>query len=87
MEPSLSPNQKPRLVALMRPWPLPKGITRDQFKDLVDHLYHLLAANGLDASSHLSVGDFDEIIDGKIRHRFALFISETVVQILEKKSD
>ena len=48
METSFSPNQKPRLVALMRPWPLPKGITRDQFKDLVDHLYQLLAANGLD---------------------------------------
>ena len=87
MEASLSPTEKLRRVALMRPWPLPKGMTRGQFNDLVDHLYHLLAANGLDASSHLSVGDFDEIVDGKIRHRIGLFISDTVVQILEKKSD
>jgi hypothetical protein len=87
METSLSPNEKLRRVAPMRPWPLPKGMTRDQFNDLVAHLNHRLAANGLDPSSHLSVGDFDEIIDGKIHHRFALFISDTVVQILERKSD
>ncbi len=86
MQTSLSPTEKLRRVAIMRPWPLPKGMTRDQFNDLVAHLYDLLAANGLDASSHLSVGDFDEIIDGKICHHFALFISDTVVQILKNKS-
>ena len=87
METSLSPNEKLRRVALMRPWPLPKGRTRDQFNDLVAHLNHLLDVNDLDPSGHLSAGDFNEIVDGKIRHRFALFISDTVVQILESKSD
>ena len=73
------------LASFMRPWALPKGMTRDQFNDLVAHLYDLLAANGLDPSSHLSVGDFDEIIDGKICPHFALFISDTVAQILKKQ--
>jgi hypothetical protein len=86
METSFSPNENLRRVALMRPWPLPIGMTRDQFNDLVAHLYHLLDVNGLDPSGHLSVGDFDEIVDGKIRHHFALFISDTVVEILENKS-
>ena len=85
MATSLSPNEKLR-PALMHPLPLPKGMTRDQFNDLVAHLCDLSVAHGLDPSCTLSIGDFDEIVDG-IRHHFALFISETVAQILEYKSN
>ena len=81
---SLSPDEELRL-APTHPWPLPKSITRDQFNDLVAYLYDLAVANGLDPSCTLSIGDFDEIVDCKIRHRFALFISDTVAQILDPR--
>lgn len=86
MATSLSPDEKLR-PALIHPLPLPKYMTRDQFNDLVAHLYDLSVAHGLDPSCTVSIGDFDEIVDGMIRHHFALFVSETVAQILESKSN
>jgi hypothetical protein len=86
MATSLSPNEELH-PALIRPLPLPKGMTRDQFNDLVAHLFDLSVENGLDPSCTLSIGDFDELADGMIRHHFALFVSETVAQILENKSN
>jgi hypothetical protein len=69
----------------MRPYPLRKGITREEFNRLVTDLYYRLAAKGLNPTSHL-VEDMDEISDdAQNRHHFALFISEAAARILENK--
>jgi hypothetical protein len=70
----------------MRPYPLRKGITREEFHRLVTDLYYRLSAKGLNPASHLTVEDIDEIsADAQKRHHFALFISEAAAQILENK--
>jgi hypothetical protein len=70
----------------MRPYPLRKGITREEFHRLVTDLYYRLVAKGLNPTSHLTVEDVDEIsADAQKRHHFALFISEAAAQILENK--
>jgi hypothetical protein len=56
----------------MRPYPLPKDITREEFNGLVTDLYQLLAAKGFDPAAHLVVGDFNDSVHGKARPRFAL---------------
>jgi hypothetical protein len=66
----------------MRPYPLPKDITREEFNRLVTQLYQLLAAKGIDPSTNLTVGDFHETVDGKTRPRLALYVSYTATQIL-----
>jgi hypothetical protein len=67
----------------MRPYPLRKDITREEFDRLVTDLYYRLAAKGIDPSSNLTVEDQDRG-EGP---RFALFISDTAAQILEIKSN
>ena len=70
----------------MRPYPLRKGITREEFNRLVTDLYYRLAAKGLNPASHLTVEDMDEVnADSPTRHHFALFISEAAAEILESK--
>jgi hypothetical protein len=51
----------------MRPYPLPKDITREEFNRLVTGLYQLLAEKGLDPASHLTVGDFNDTANGTAR--------------------
>jgi len=65
------------------PFPLPKNLSREELNSFVNHLCQLLAAEGFDPSCNLAVKSFDEIIDGKGRLRFALYVSETARQILE----
>ena len=70
----------------MRPYPLRKGITREEFHRLVTDLYYRLAAKGLNPASNLSVKEEEEVgADGKTRPRLALFISDAAEQILENK--
>ena len=66
----------------MRPYPLPKDITREKFNDLVTDLYQLLASKGFDPAAHLVVGDFDDSVDGKVRSRFALYLSYTATELV-----
>ena len=66
----------------MRPYPLPKDITREEFNRLVTALYQLLAAKGVDPANHLTVGDFDDSVDGNARARFALYLSYTATEIV-----
>ena len=68
----------------MRPYPLRQDITREEFDRLVTDLYYRLAAKGLNPSPNLTVEDQGRA-DGTTQPRFALFISETAVQILENK--
>ena len=68
----------------MRPYPLRKGITREEFDRLVTDLYYRLEAEGIDPSSNLTVEDPDGD-DGTTRPRFALFISESAAERLEDK--
>jgi hypothetical protein len=60
----------------MRPYRLPKNITREEFNNFVNHFSQLLAAQGIDPATNLTVGDFNDSVDGKTRTRFALYISE-----------
>ena len=70
----------------MRPYPLRKGIRREEFNRLVTDLYYRLAARGLDPSSNIVIEDVDEVgADAPKRHHFALFISEAAAEILENK--
>ncbi|MCI0627007.1 MAG: hypothetical protein L0387_36060 [Acidobacteria bacterium] len=72
----------------MRPYPLRKNITREEFDRLVTDLYYRLAAKGIDPASNLAIEDTKQVSgDGKTRPHFALFISEAAAQILEKKSN
>ena len=71
----------------MLPYPFPENISREGFRNLVAQLRQKLTAKGLDPALNLAVKDFDEIVDGKPRPRFSLFISETAAQILERKSN
>jgi len=66
----------------MRPYPLPKDITREEFNGLVTALYQLLATKGLDPAAHLTVGDFDDSVGDKARTRFALYLSYTATEIV-----
>ena len=66
----------------MRPYPLPKDITREEFNHLVTGLYQLLAEQGLDPSNHLTVGDFNDTANGTARPRFALYVSFTATELL-----
>ena len=66
----------------MRPYPLPKDITREEFSSLVTGLYQLLATKGLDPANHLTVGDFNDSVDGKARPRFSLYLSYNATEIL-----
>jgi hypothetical protein len=66
----------------MRPYPLRKNITRDEFDRLVTDLYYRLAGKGIDPSSNLAIEDG---ATGYPPGHFALFISETAAQILEPK--
>jgi hypothetical protein len=68
----------------MRPYPLPKDITREEFNGLVTSLYQLLAAKGLDPVTHLTVGDFNDSFYEKTRPRFALYLSYTATEIILK---
>jgi len=65
------------------PYPLPRNLSKAEFNSFVNHLCQLLAAEGFDPSCNLTMESFDEIIDGKGRLHFALYISETARQILE----
>ena len=67
----------------MLPYPLPENISRDEFRTLVAQVRKKLVAEGLDPSLNIAVKDFDEIVNGKPRPRFGLFISETAAQRLE----
>ena len=66
----------------MRPYPLPKDITREEFNRLIIGLYQLLAVNGLDPANHLTVGDFNDTVNGKACPRFALYVSFTATELL-----
>ena len=70
----------------MRPYPLPKDITREAFNRLVTGLYQLLAANGLDPANHLTVGDFNDTANGTAPPRFALYVSFTASLLLKFNS-
>jgi hypothetical protein len=72
------------LLTPMRPYPLPKDITREEFNGLVTDLYQLLAAKGIDPGAHLTVGDFDDSVGDKARTRFALYLSYTATEIVLK---
>jgi len=70
----------------MRPYPLRKNITPEEFDRLVTDLFYRLAAKGMDPSSNLTIEEIDGVTaDGKCRGHFALFISETAAEILENK--
>ena len=66
----------------MRPCPLPKDITREEFNRLVTGLYQLLVEKGLDPANHLTVGDFNDTVNGTARPRFALYVSSTATELL-----
>jgi len=66
----------------MRPYPLPKDITREEFNGLVTSLYQLLAEKGLDPADHLTVRDFNDTASGTARPRFALYVSFTATELL-----
>ena len=51
----------------MRPYPLRKGITREEFHRLVTDLYYRLAAKGLNPASHLAVEGMIELVRKFIR--------------------
>ena len=68
----------------MRPYPLPKDITREEFNGLVTNLYQLLAAKGFDPATHLIVGDFNDSVGDKARTRFGLYLSYTATEIVLK---
>jgi hypothetical protein len=68
----------------MRPYPLPKDITREEFNRLVSGLYELLTVKGFDPAAHIVVGDFNDSIDGSARARFALYLSYTATEIVLK---
>jgi hypothetical protein len=67
-------------------YPLPPQIaTRKEFHELVTSLYGQLVSLGLDPGCNVAVDDYDvTLADGTIRHRFAVHISETAAQLLEK---
>jgi hypothetical protein len=68
----------------MRPYPLPKDITREEFNRLVAGLHQLLADKGFDPTAHLVVGDFNDSVDDKDRPRFGLYLSYTATEIVLK---
>jgi hypothetical protein len=69
-------------------FPIPLGLTRDQFHNLVTDLYYELTKHGLDPGSNLTVEDMDEVgTDGVTHPHFAIFISETAAEILKRKSN
>jgi hypothetical protein len=68
----------------MRPYPLPKDITREEFNRLVSSLYQLLAEKGLDPETHLTVGDFNDSVPDRTRGRFALYLSYAATEIVLK---
>jgi hypothetical protein len=68
----------------MRPYPLPKDITREEFNRLVTGLYQLLDAKGFDPAAHIVVGDFNDSVDGNARPRLALYLSYTATEIVLK---
>lgn len=48
-------------------------------------LYGQLVSLGLDPGCNVAVDDYDvTLADGAVRHRFAVHISETAAQLLEK---
>ena len=67
-------------------YPLPPQIaTRKEFHELVTSLYGQLVSLGLDPGCNVAVDDYDvTLADGAVRHRFAVHISETAAQLLEK---
>ena len=67
----------------MRPYPLPKDLTRE-FNRLVTTLYQLLSTNGLDPANHLTVGDFSDTVKGSARTRFALYLSFSATELFLK---
>ena len=69
----------------MLPYPFSEHISREEFRNLVAQLRQKLRSKGLDPALNLAVKDFDEVVDGKPRPRFSLFISETAAKILEHK--
>jgi len=70
----------------MRPYPLRKDITKEEFERLVTDLYYRLVAKGIDPSSNLTIEETDGVTaDDKPRRHFALFISEVAAEILENK--
>jgi hypothetical protein len=68
----------------MRPYPLPKDITREEFNRLVSGLHELLTVKGFDPTAHIVVGHFNDSIDGRARARFALYLSYTATEIVLK---
>ena len=70
----------------MRPYPLRKNITREEFEMLVTDLYYRLAAKGLNPDSNLAIEEKKLVSpDGKTYLHFALLISEAAAQILENE--
>ena len=69
-------------VLSMRPYPLPKDITREEFNRLVTGLCQLLTEKGLDPVNHLTDGAFNDTANGTARPRFALYVSFTATELL-----
>ena len=67
-------------------YPLPPGITREQFHSFVTDLYYQLKGGGLDPVPNLIIQDDDEgLDDGTLVPHFAIIISDDAAQVLMKE--
>lgn len=68
----------------MNAYPIPPGITQEQFHTLVTDLYFQLTKNGLDPGPNISMGEREEILeDGTIRTHFSILVSDDAAKILQ----